>query len=96
MVDIVGNEDDPELAVGLQIGVGHPERGFVYYTGHTTAESGYAVDPELEPVVGEIGFDYGGQWTGYAPAKTRVTPTRVRQLARDYVETGKRDLAHFL
>lgn len=62
----------------------------MFYTGKTLAESGYAVDPDLEPVAGEIGFDYGGQWTGYAPTKTRLTPTQVRQLARDYVETGKR------
>ena len=90
MVDIVDTGADPELAIGLQIGVGHTERGFVFYTGQIAAECGYAIDRHLEPAVDEIGFDYGGQWTGYAPTKTRLTPTRVRELARAYVETGER------
>ncbi|MGA8112621.1 MAG: Imm1 family immunity protein [Actinocatenispora sp.] len=89
LVDIV-DQDDPDLMLGLQIGVGHPDRGFVFYSGLTAAETGYAADPYLPALGGEIGFDYGGQWTGYEPAKTRLTPSQVRRAARDYVATGRR------
>ncbi|HEY3505790.1 MAG TPA: Imm1 family immunity protein [Actinocatenispora sp.] len=89
MVDIV-DADDPDMLTGLQIGVGHPDRGFVFYTGQTAAETGYAADLDLPPFDGEIGFDHGGQWTAYEPAKTRLTPRQVRQAASEYLRTGRR------
>lgn len=69
MVDIVDNDADPELIIGLQIGVGHPERGFVFYTGQTMAESGYAVDPDLEPAAGEIGSTMAVSGPGTCPPR---------------------------
>lgn len=90
MVDVVDNDGDPDLAPGLQLGIGHHQRGFVFYTGLSMSESGYAVDESIEPWPDEIGFDHGGQWTGYGPNKTRLEPAAVRRLARDYVRTGQR------
>lgn len=89
-VSITEDEDgaDPFGPVGLQVGFGHPSRGFVFWTGDE--EGGYGREPGIGPHREGIGFDLGGQWTEYHPDETRVTPETARQAARHYVETGQR------
>jgi hypothetical protein len=71
----------------LQVGIGHPKRGFVLWLG---PDMGYGFDPALEPLDEELTFDYGGEPTDYAPDRTRVTAEQARQAAHEFVATGER------
>ncbi|MFD0974356.1 Imm1 family immunity protein [Plantactinospora endophytica] len=74
----------------LQLGIGHPVRGFLYWTGPVSS-LGY--EPELPPWPdGEsmIEFDYGGDPLVCGPTLTRVTAGAVRDSALEYAATGER------
>lgn len=71
---------------GLQIGVGHPDRAFVF---RVTAHGGYDTQPNLGEWPARITFDYNGEPTDYAPADTRMTPDAARRAAYDYVRTAQ-------
>ena len=72
---------------GLQLGVGHPHRGFVLAL---DAGGGYAVEPDLEPWPEPIAFDCGYDVLDFKPAWTRVMPDTALDAARDFVRTGDR------
>ncbi len=72
---------------GLQVGVGHPDRGFVLFV---SEGGGYGVEPGVDGWPEAIGWDYNGQLTDYKPAWTRVRPEAVRQAALQYIRTGQR------
>jgi len=80
----VGGEPD---GPSMQIGIGHPQRGFVLWLG---SDPGYAVDLDNEPLGEDLTFDYGGEPTDYGPARTRVSSEQVRQAVREFVATGAR------
>ena len=82
IVDVVpdGNDD-----VGLQIGVGHPDRAVLLLFG---TDGGYAHQPDLPLWADPIDFDYGGQATTYPSAHTRVTPLTARHATHEYLSTG--------
>ena len=65
----------------------HPGRADAFI-GHPAGALGY--DPHLPPTHASIIFDYGGEPTPYDPNWLRLTPTQARQLAREYVRTGRR------
>jgi hypothetical protein len=71
---------------GMDIGIGHPERSFLFATGDA---GGYGFEPGLEPWPEDISFDYGGTPTDYHPEETRVRPATARRAARDLVTTGR-------
>ncbi len=82
MVRIFTLDKDGEY-VGIQIGVGHPRRSFVFYAGEPGG--GYGQQTGIPPLTGEITFDCGGQATEYPPGWARVTPETARQAAREFV-----------
>lgn len=92
MVDVLPavDADDPTELPGLQLGIGHPDRAFVFYTDPDVSLLGYGHEPDLAEWDTDLSFDYGGTVTDYEPYKTRVTPTTVREAAREYVRTGQR------
>jgi len=71
---------------GLQIGIGHPHRAFVY----DLDGAGYSIDAELDPWPEPIAFDCGYDVLDFKPAWTRVSPTTAVTAAREYVRTGGR------
>jgi hypothetical protein len=73
---------------GLQVGVGHPARAFVFWAGDDS--SGYGHESGVASYSEGIGFDLGGQWTEYHPDETRVTAETAKAAAREYVTTGER------
>jgi hypothetical protein len=78
---------DDDFPGGLQIGVGHPERSFVYWLGDG---GGTAVEPGLPSGPDGVRFDYGGQPIFPAPEELRVRAVTAREMAREYVQTGQR------
>jgi len=88
IVDISPADDHQDVPYGLQIGIGPITRSFAVYIGHPAGALGY--DPHLPPTHASIIFDYGGEPTPYDPNWLRLTPTQARQLAREYVRTGRR------
>ncbi len=85
---VVGAQFD-ELP-GLEIGLGHPDRAFIFFGTAEGVGSGYGVESGVEEWPTVIGWDYSGSWTDYEPAKTRVTSATAREAARQYVRTGQR------
>ncbi|MDG4786665.1 Imm1 family immunity protein [Micromonospora sp. WMMD1102] len=80
----------PPALPSLQLGLGHPVRGFLYWTG-PVGSSGY--EPELPPWPAEverIEFDYGGERIACGPDLASVTPGAVRDAALEYAATGAR------
>ncbi|MEQ4300050.1 Imm1 family immunity protein [Plantactinospora sp. B6F1] len=80
----------PSTLPSLQLGLGHPVRGFLYWTG-PTGSLGY--EPELPPWpvgVERIEFDYGGEPIACGPKLACVTPGAVRDAALEYAVTGVR------
>ncbi|HKT03648.1 MAG TPA: Imm1 family immunity protein [Rugosimonospora sp.] len=73
--------------VGMDIGVGHPERSFVFFN---ERGGGYAREPSLYVWSDDIVFDDGGQATGYHPNETLVRAEKALDAAREFVATGKR------
>ena len=73
--------------VGMDIGVGHPERSFVFFNAR---DGGYGVESDLPEWDGDIVFDFGGQGTDYHPEETRVSAATAVQAARQWVMTGQR------
>lgn len=73
--------------VGLDIGVGHPERSFVFFN---QRGAGYGRETSLYMWGADIVFDDGGQGTGYHPEETRVRAETALDAAREFVATGKR------
>jgi hypothetical protein len=91
MVDLFPADESDTPAwesTGLQIGLGHPSRAFVWFSDGTGADFGY--EPELAPVAEEITFDYGGVPTGYDPTRTRVSPATARRAAREFLQSMER------
>jgi hypothetical protein len=76
--------------LGIMLGVGHPERSFVYFYDESVAEFGY--QPEVAEYGQRVAFDQvvGSSPLYPPPALTRVTPAVARQAAGDYVTTGRR------
>lgn len=79
-------DDDPDAHRAIQLGVGHPERGFLLYLGD---DGGYGYEPDLAPSPESIMFDYNGEATEYKPVRTRITPALVRAAARNYLTSGR-------
>ncbi|MGI5151955.1 Imm1 family immunity protein [Plantactinospora sp. CA-294935] len=74
----------------LQLGLGHPARGFLYWTGPASV-LGYEADlPPWPDGIPEIEFDYGDDRIGCGPNLACVTPGAVRDAALEYAATGKR------
>ncbi|WP_422769779.1 Imm1 family immunity protein [Plantactinospora sp. WMMC1484] len=74
----------------LQLGLGHPVRGFLYWTGPA---GGIGFEPEVPPWptgVHEIEFDYGGDPIACGPEVAGVSPDAVRDAALEYAVTGAR------
>ncbi|MGI5215102.1 Imm1 family immunity protein [Plantactinospora sp. CA-290183] len=82
IVDVVPDDNDD---LGLQIGVGHPDRAVLLVFG---IEGGYAYEPDLPPWPEPIDYDQGGQATTYIPERTRLTPGTARRAAHHYLLTG--------
>jgi len=72
-------------SAGLQIGVGHPQRSFVFHVSY-----GFGTDPTVAPWPQTIEFDYAGEPTDYQPEETRVAPGAARAAAREYITTRQR------
>ncbi|MFI6779836.1 Imm1 family immunity protein [Micromonospora sp. NPDC050276] len=82
IVDVVPDDNDD---LGLQIGVGHPDRAVLLVFG---VGGGYAYDARLAPWPEPIDYDQGGQVTTYVPAQTKLTPAKARHAAHHYLLTG--------
>lgn len=89
-VAIIDLDADPELRPGLDLGLGHPNRSFLFYSGTTATETGYAADPALPAWDTDIYWDRGGSPDPHEPARTRIRPEQAREAARQYVTTGRR------
>ena len=76
-----------EASEGLQIGIGHPDRGFAFMI---ESGGGYAYQPDLPEVSLPVDFDYNGQLTSYRPDQLRITPAQARTAAGEYLSTGQR------
>lgn len=87
-VDIIPADIPPGERRLLQIGLGHPQRSFVFYLG--APAGGYARESGVPEWDEEIVFDHGGEPTEYLPEWTRVTPMAAREAAREYLRTGTR------
>jgi hypothetical protein len=77
---------DGEHWLGMDLGIGHPERSFLFATGD---DGGYGCEQGVEPWPADIVFDYGGTPTDYHPEETRVRPATARQAARELVASGQ-------
>lgn len=75
--------DDPVI---LEIGVGHPERSFAFYSSGDD-DAAWAYQPDVAPV-GGIVVDYGGEATDVWPERSRVTVEAAREAARRFVASG--------
>ncbi|ASW55762.1 Imm1 family immunity protein [Plantactinospora sp. KBS50] len=76
----------------IMIGIGHPERSFVDWLDRSQPHGSgnrYATDPDLPPVSEAIAFDFYGDWTEMPPERTRISPERAREAAREYLHTGQ-------
>lgn len=74
----------------LQLGIGHPTRGFLLWLG---PGHGLGYESELPPWpagVREIEFDYGGEPVHCDPHRAAVSPATVRDAALEYAATGTR------
>ena len=80
---IPDGSDDPVL---LEIGVGHPERSFAFYSSGED-DAAWAYQPDLAPVEGIV-VDHGGQATDVWPQRSRVTVAAAREAARRVVASG--------
>lgn len=89
IIPVVDRAEVDELP-GLEVGLGHPDRAFVFYSSADGHHTGYGIEPDVDEYPTNLGWDYSGQWTDYEPIKTRVTPATAREAARQYVATGKR------
>ena len=80
-------DDGEEFPPGVEVGLGHPDRAFVFNLG---PGGGYGYEPGLDAWPEDIVFDVGGQTADYHPDQTRLTPQAARQAALEYVRTGQR------
>lgn len=83
---------DDDFPDSLEVGIGHPDRGFVRWMGDG---GGYGYEPGLSPGPDGLRFDYGGQPVFPEPDELRVTPVATLQAVRDFISTGTRP-AHLL
>lgn len=74
--------------LGLQIGIGHPERSFVFWIGTPADE--YGVEDGLVPLDRDVTVDFGRHTEDYPPDWTMVTPPVARLAAHEFVTTGQR------
>jgi hypothetical protein len=84
--------DDPP-AGGLELGVGHPERSFLFWHGEG---GGWGHEPDLPPLAdheADIEFRHFNEVMYCGGERGRVRPATARQAARQYVETGQRPTA---
>jgi len=90
VVHVYPTAEADRLPGGVQIGVGHPRHAFAYWLGE---EGGTAYEPDL--AVGPVGlrFDYGGQPLCPAPQELRLRPGTAREIAGEFVRTGRRPVA---
>lgn len=72
--------------VGMDVGIGHPERSFVFFNDR---HGGYGSEPGIEAWDGDISFDDGGRATDYHPEETRVLAETAMRAAQEYVTTGQ-------
>ncbi|MGW0434503.1 Imm1 family immunity protein [Micromonospora sp. NPDC003197] len=76
----------------IMIGIGHPDRSFVDWLDRSQPHGSgnrYAADPDLPPASEAIAFDFYGDWTEMPPERTRISPERAREAAREYLRTGQ-------
>jgi hypothetical protein len=86
---LADGEYDEGLPVGIQTSLGHPQRASLLYLGPDG--SGTAYDPGLPAWQGAaIDFDFGGIPTEEDSDQLTLTPEQARQVAREYVQTGRR------
>lgn len=81
--------DEPPRDV-LEIGIGHPDRGFVVWLGE---QGGLGAEREVPPwpaASHDIAFDYGGDPVFCGPERASVTPGKARQAAREFIASGGR------
>lgn len=67
----------------LEIGIGHPQRSFVYHVG-ADGTSAWGYQPDL-PATPDVYADYGGVVSELWPERARVTPTTARQAAQQFL-----------
>lgn len=72
---------------GLQLGIGHPDRGFVLAL---DGDGGFGVQADVEPWPEPIAFDCGHDVVDFKPAWTRVKPSLAVRAAHEFVRTGSR------
>lgn len=84
-VSIYRDDDDN----GLQIGLGHPTHAWALII---EPRGGYASEPDVPEPNTSVEYDYNGEPTTYR-RQLRITPATARQLAREYVATGRRPTA---
>jgi hypothetical protein len=86
------HSDDPNApawqTAGLQVGLGHGERAFVWFTDGAGAAFGY--EDDLAELAHPITFDYGGVPTSYTSEQTRVRPVTARKAAHEFLRGGTR------
>lgn len=87
-VAIIVADDSTADPVMMEIGVGHPERSFAFYTGGPD-DGAWAYEAVVPEISGWI-IDYGGQATDVADHQTRVTAATAREAARRFVATDGR------
>jgi hypothetical protein len=76
--------------LGVQLGVGHPDRSFVHF--NDASEQVFGYQPDVGYAAGYLAFDQvvGSSPLRHPPALTRVTPAAARLAAREFVTTGQR------
>ncbi|ROO52792.1 immunity protein Imm1 of predicted polymorphic toxin system [Micromonospora sp. Llam0] len=76
----------------IMIGIGHHERSFVDWLDRGQPHGSgnrYAIDPDLDPAAETIAFDFYGDWSEVPPDRTRISPHRAREAAREFLRTGQ-------
>jgi len=78
---------------GLELGVGHPERSFLFWYGEG---GGWGHEPHVPPMPedeADIEFNHFNEVMFCGGERGRVRPDTVREAARQYIETGQRPTA---
>jgi hypothetical protein len=81
---------DDQLPAAVMLGIGHPERAFLDWLDRSEPygrASRYAVQRDVPPAQGVIGFDIYSHWSERGPERTQVTPAAALEAAREYART---------
>jgi hypothetical protein len=78
--DVLSETSVPPM---IDICVGHPDRSYIYHVG-ADGSCAWGYESDLEPMSG-LYVNYGGVVSESWPERARVSPTMVRQAAREFV-----------